>query len=69
MRTPGESTKPKARQVEDMHRWKLECDDIREKIGYLEGEHVSIDNADETHLATTQPCAEEVKKVKCTPRG
>ena len=58
------SIKPKARQVEDMHRWKLEDDDIRDQIGYLEGGCISMNNADETHLVTPQPCAEEVKKVK-----
>ena len=52
-----------------MHRWKLEHDDIREQIGYLEGGCISMDNADETHLVTSQPCAEKVKKVKCMLRG
>ena len=51
-----------------MHRWKLEHDDIREQIGYLEGGCISMDNADETHLVTSQPCAEEVKRVKCMLR-
>ena len=49
----GESIKPKARQVEDIHGWKLERDDIREQIDYLEGGCISMDNADKKHLVTS----------------
>jgi len=61
----GDPIAPKARQVEDMHRWKLEHGDILDQVATYEGDCISMDNADKKHPVTSQPCTEEVKKIKC----
>ena len=64
----GDPIAPKARNVEDMHRWKLEHEDILDQVATYEGDCIRMDNADERHLVTSQPCVEEVKKIKCMLR-
>ena len=59
---------PKAKIVEDMHRWKLEHEDILDQVATYEGGCISMDNVDKKHLVTSQPCAEEVKTIKCMLR-
>ena len=51
-----------------MHRWKLEHEDILDQVATYEGGCISMDNADKKHPVTSQPCAEEVKKIKCMLR-
>ena len=37
---------PKARQVEDMHKWKVEHDDITDQVANYEGGCISMGNVD-----------------------
>ena len=64
----GDPLAPKARKVEDMHRWKLKHEDILNQVATYKGGCISMDNVDKKHLATSQPCAEEVKNIKCMLR-
>ena len=41
----GDPVVPKARKVEDMHRWKLEHEDILDQVATYGGGCISMDNA------------------------
>ena len=60
----GESIMPKARQIEDRHKWEKEHADIMDQINRYEGGCMDMDDPEKEHPVTEQPKKEALVRVK-----
>jgi hypothetical protein len=55
---------PKARQIEDRHKWEKEHADIMDQINRYEGGCMDMDDPEKEHPVTEQPKKEALVRVK-----
>jgi hypothetical protein len=61
---PGENIMPKARQVEERHKWEKEHADIIDQLNRYEGGCMDMDDPEKEHPVTEQPKKEALVRVK-----